>query len=151
VICVRTCSPIFFHGILFRKSKIIIRIFYLKFLTQANFCSVMTDAINNSELANCLAAEASVSDSAYNIVRFCQLLFGTFTILLLLRIVWICIQNPAAKLHRNLIVDIFISRKLNIFSRYCLWMSWFFMPFMLAHFFLLSSETLYVWNSLNLF
>jgi len=52
----------------------------------------------------CTAAEISVLDTSYNIIRAFHLLFGTTVLILIGRIIW-SYRTKSLKLHTNLIVS----------------------------------------------
>ncbi|KAL3093348.1 hypothetical protein niasHS_005862 [Heterodera schachtii] len=58
---------------------------------------------NGTELDDCAAAEASVINVQYNIVRAVQTVTGLLITVLLLRIFWYCKNHPV-KLHANLVI-----------------------------------------------
>jgi len=54
----------------------------------------------------CLAAEASVINISYNIVRALHLLLGMIVLLMILKLVW-TYKTKSLKLHPNIIVSFF--------------------------------------------
>uniref|UniRef100_A0A1I8BQH7 7TM_GPCR_Srx domain-containing protein n=1 Tax=Meloidogyne hapla TaxID=6305 RepID=A0A1I8BQH7_MELHA len=54
----------------------------------------------------CIAAEASVIDKGYNIVRVLHFIFGQIFIIMLCRIIW-SYRTKSLKLHKNLIIVLF--------------------------------------------
>uniref|UniRef100_A0A1I8BNM1 G_PROTEIN_RECEP_F1_2 domain-containing protein n=1 Tax=Meloidogyne hapla TaxID=6305 RepID=A0A1I8BNM1_MELHA len=54
----------------------------------------------------CIAAETSVLDTGYNIVRALHLTLGTIVLILLIRVVW-SYKTKSVNLHKNLIIVLF--------------------------------------------